>query len=313
MRTFFVPFVLTAAFVPAQAADLRLAQIRCEGASILADSDSRTYYLYTAGSEGGVLAYKSKNLAGWDGPSLVLQSPEARDPNVFAYRGRTYLSATVSDKKTVIARPPGSWRVNTAQGTRIFAGTSPTDPFTEALNGGKSFTPADSVALGGTLYVEGDLVWLVYVHDWTQVVDSSLEAVRLKADLSAPVGEPIYLFKASDAFWPEQQTSRDPRTYPAAGPCLSRTRNGGLVLIWASAKTGRTAVSVARSVTGGIRGPWKQDATLLVDGGIPGSIFRAFDGRLMMVLHRRTTATLVELEDTGGTLRIRKPVSARKD
>ena len=76
--------------------------------------------------------------------------------------------------------------------------------------------------------MEGDLAYLVYVHDWTQLVDATIEAVRLKADLSAPVEDALYLFKASDAPWLQQQTttSRDPRYYVAGGPFLYRTRNG---------------------------------------------------------------------------------------
>jgi len=40
---------------------------------------------------------------------------------------------------------------------------------------------------------------MVYAHEWIQVIDGTMEAIRLKDDLSDSIGEPIHLFKASDA------------------------------------------------------------------------------------------------------------------
>ena len=41
--------------------------------------------------------------------------------------------------------------------------------------------------------------WMVFCHEWVQIGDGTMDAVRLAADLSKPVGEPIQLFRASDA------------------------------------------------------------------------------------------------------------------
>ena len=74
-------------------------------------------------------------------------------------------------------------------------------------------------------------------------------------------------------------------------------------------------MTVARSVTGKLRGPWKQAGTLLTDGGAHGTVFRTFEGRLMMVVSESTDGgagrvRLVELADAGDTVRI-KPVAAK--
>ncbi len=227
---------------------LSLSNIPARDASILADADSRTYYLYASAEApaGGVVAYKSKDLASWEGPVSVFQATTggwanagqgAQDPEVHAYRGKYYLFATLFNKDKIIAKPPESWRVNATQGTQVLVSESPQGPFSVAPGSADApYTPANFVAQGGTLYVEGDLAWLIYAHDWTQTIDATIEAVRLKADLTAPVGDALYLFKASDAPWLQQQTaaSKDPRYYPASGPFAYRTRNGSLIMIWSS-------------------------------------------------------------------------------
>ena len=303
---------------------LTLSGLSLRGSSVLADTDSRAYYLYSTSESPGsaVVAYKSQDLAKWEGPFPVFKPPEGswasaadglRNPEVHPYRGRYYLLITLAASAQVIAKPPESWRVNSRQGTEIFVSDSPLGPFTAIAGGAnKSHTPENFVALDGTLYVEGDLAYLVYVHDWTQVVDATIEAVRLKADLSAPVEDALHLFKASDAPWIQQQTttSRDPRYYAAGGPFLYRTRNGSLVMIWSSTFSGKSAITVARSVTGKVRGPWKQADTLLRDGSLPGTIFTTFDGRLMMAVHQPAERAgakvrLVELTDAGDTLRLK--------
>ena len=101
---------------------LKLSGIPARDPSILADSDSRTYYLYTSTEtpDAGVVSYKSKDLANWEGPVLVLQAlPRSwanptqgvRHPEVHAYRGKYYLLETLSNSEQVIKKPPESWPV----------------------------------------------------------------------------------------------------------------------------------------------------------------------------------------------------------
>jgi hypothetical protein len=307
---------------------LKLAGIPARDPSILADTDSKTYSLYTSAETpaAGVVVYQSKDLATWQGAMPVFQVPQgtwanpaqgALDPEVHAYRGRYYLFATLSNSDKVIKQPPESWRVNSMRGVQVFASDSPKGPFAAVSPSADGpYTPGGFVALDGTLYVEGDLAYMVYIHDWTQQVDANIEAIRLKADLSAPLDEALYLYKGSDAPWLRLQTttSRDPRYYVAGGPFLYRTRNKSLVMIWSAPRNGKSTVTVARSVTGNVRGPWRQGSTLLTDDSAQGSIFRTFDGRLMMVVHQpaegpQARARLVELEDIGNTVRVKPPAA----
>lgn len=306
-------------------AKLTLSEITAMGASVLTDADLRSYYLYVVPEkpEGVVVAYQSEDLRVWRGPTQVFQVPAdgwarrtdgVRDPRVFAYRGKYFLFVTLFHTESVLAKPPASWRINTRQGVQAFVSDSPLGPFVPAPGGGEeSYTPRDFVSLAGSLHVEGDLAWLVYVHDWTQIVDAAIEAVRLKADLSAATGDPIHLFKASDAPWLKQQTmaSREPRYYPASGPMAYRTRSGDLLMLWCSLKSGKPVLALARSLTGKLRGPWRQDAKLLLEGAAQPSIFRTLQGQLMLsvvqpVPGAQGKVALFELHDTGATVRVRK-------
>jgi hypothetical protein len=272
--------------------------------------------------------YRSKDLSNWEGPVPVFQIPTGSwanpaqgvgDGRVYAYRGKYYLFVTLFNTNKTIAKPPDSWRVNAMQGTAVFVAESPQGPFNTLPGGGdKPHTTANFVAQGGSLYVEGDIAWLVYAHDWTQLVDAVVEAVHLKADLSAPAEDPIYLFKGSDAPWlPLQKAaSREPRYYPAGGPSIYRTRNGSLIALWSGPKEGKSAVVQARSVTGRLRGPWRQDAAELSEGSAFPTIFKAFDGRLVMLVNQPADgggarAKLVEVEDTGDALRV-KPAGVKQ-
>jgi hypothetical protein len=80
--------------------------------------------------------------------------------------------------------------------------------------------------------------------------------------------------------------------------------------------TGGYTVGIAASTSGKLAGPWEQQAEPIfsADGGHP-MLFKRFDGQLMMVFHQpneggRERAKLVEMEDTGETLRIKTPFPA---
>ena len=52
---------------------------------------------------------------------------------------------------------------------------------------------------------------MVYAHEWIQKVDGTMEAIPLNDDLTAAAGDPIHLFKASDAPWLNAQMTPDTR------------------------------------------------------------------------------------------------------
>ena len=49
--------------------------------------------------------------------------------------------------------------------------------------------------------------WMVYAHEWIQKIDGTMEAIPLTNDLTAAAGDPIYLFKASDAPWYDTEST----------------------------------------------------------------------------------------------------------
>lgn len=299
---------------------------------ILADTDSRTYYLYTSVTSGalprgqaGVVAYTSSDLQSWTGPKVVFEVPEdgwanpahgAWAPEVHKYKGKYYLFVTLHNRDKIYTEPPQTLRTTHMRATQVFVGDTPDGPFKAMAD--KPSTPEGLMTLDGTLFIEDDVPWMVYCHEWIQITDGTFSAVRLSPDLSVSVGEPILLFRASEAPWitPWQAKPDDaPRTYVSDGPFFYRTKTGRLLMIWSSwQENNRYLLTVSHSLSGRLIGPWRHDEPLLTDDSGHGMIFTAFDGRLMLVCHRPTMspdsrARLHELEDTGDGIRIKKTLN----
>jgi glycosyl hydrolase family 43 len=309
---------------------LRLPDIPVHDPWILAHEESRTYYLYTGGqssvngtNRSGTVTYKSKNLLDWDGPHSVFAIPDgiwanprqgAWAPEVHRYNGKYYLFVTLHNSDRVIDRPPDTWRVTHMRGTIIAAADSPEGPFIPVKPDGPH-PPTNFMTLDGTLYIEGGVPWMVYAHEWIQVIDGTMEAIRLKPDLSDAVGEPIHLFKASDAPWLNagMKPGKRQNSYVTDGCELFRTKTGQLLMLWSSYDRGSYVETVARSESGKLAGPWKQLEPLVGNDSGHGMLFRTFEGQLMMVLHqpfRRARTKLFDMEDTGDNLKV---LRARED
>ena len=311
------------------ASGLAMEDFRAHDPFILADAASRTYYLYTSVTSGalprgqaGVVAYTSQDMKTWDGPQVVFTVPAdgwanpahgAWAPEVHLYQGKYYLFVTLHNRDTIIAEPPESWKVTHMRGTQIFVSDAPTGPFVAMAD--RPTPSEDFMTLDGTLFVEDGQPWIVYCHEWIQVINGTFEAMRLKPDLSATVGEPVLLFRASDAPWitPWQVKPDDPpREFVSDGCFFYRTQTGKLLMLWSSwQENGKYAEAVAYSLSGRLVGPWRQAEPLLTDDSGHGMIFNTFDGRLMLVVHRPTMspqsrARLHELEDTGDGLKIKQ-------
>ena len=300
---------------------------------VLADGESRTYFLYTAGRvaqdgqrRSGVVVYTSRDLETWAGPQPVFAVPDglwanpahgAWAPEVHRYGGKYYLLVTLHNNDRLIDqsedRPvyQGALANRHLRATQIFVSESPAGPFTP--HGTRPVTPEDFMTLDGTLYVEDDVPYMVYAHEWIQMLDGTMEAVRLKPNLTTAAGEPFHLFKASDAPWLADQflASKQPRHYEAEGPNLYRTRTGRLLMLWSSWKDGLYAQAITSSVSGKLHGPWRQLEPLFTDDTGHGTIVRTFDGRLVLVAHAPTMSPLTrvvfhQLEDTGDNVRVKR-------
>jgi GH43 family beta-xylosidase len=297
--------------------------LRIRDPFILADEKSRTYYLYRQIANGrgdsvqgvrGVEVYQSQNLKTWKGPQIVFQQPDdfwanaqVWAPEVHLFQGKYYLFVTFSANRSLNGND-SPWLP--IRGTQILVGDSPLGPFKAFEN--KAHTPFSWSALDGTLWVEDNLPWMIFCHEWTQITDGTVELLQLKPDLSAPVGSTQLLFHASEAPWSKnlKDLGKDAVGFVTDGPFLYRTKTGKLLIIWSSFGSSDYAVGIAESTSGKVTGPWMQQSEPLfkADGG-HAMIFRTFQGQLMLCLHqpnqRQTERMkLFPLDDMGTTLRI---------
>jgi beta-xylosidase len=297
---------------------------------ILAYAPTRTYYLYTSNVASltgvkrvGTMTYTSKDLKHWSRPKVVFTVPEGFwaeqggwAPEVHAYRGRFYLLTTLHNETKEIPQPRPLGHTTYMRGTIIAVSDSPDGPFVPVKADGP-IPPANFMTLDGTLYVDGaGKPWMVYAHEWLQVTDGTMEAVPLKEDLTGASGEPMSLFKASDAPWIDAQAVPNTKgsVYVTDGPELFRSKDGHLLMLWSSyehlnVEDGKShyVQTVARSASGELKGPWVQLEPLVRQDSGHGMLFRTFDGELMMVLHRpfkMARGKLYEMRDEGDHLEV---------
>ncbi|MDR2505742.1 MAG: glycoside hydrolase family 43 protein [Oscillospiraceae bacterium] len=193
-------------------------------------------------------------------------------PEMHKYKGAYYIFATFIT--------PGRMR-----GTAILRSDNPLGPFTPW--GEERATPPEWMCLDGTLHVDdaGD-PWIVFCHEWVQIGAGTICARRLAPDLSAPIGEPVTLFAATDAAWPRSHTHSSGRIgYITDGPFLTRSKSGALWMLWSSLTAGGYAIGLAIS-DGGILGPWRQtEKPIFAGDGGHGMVFRDLSGELRLAIH----------------------------
>lgn len=281
---------------------------------IVADAATGTYYLFGStdasiwGEGTGFDVYVGKDLEHWEGPYPVFRPDEAFyskenfwAPEVHAYHGRYYMFATFLRKD------------NGLRGTAILVSDSLMGPFVPHSEG--PVTPEEWFSLDGTLYVDEEgKPWMVFCHEWVQVADGEVCAVRLTEDLRAAAGDPVVLFRASEAPWTTSlQHPRYPgrENYVTDGTYVVRTADGVLLMLWASFKDNLYAQGIARSTSGTITGPWVQEEKPIYenDGG-HGMIFETFDGQKMLTLHTPNKTPLerpifIPITERDGAIRVK--------
>jgi beta-xylosidase len=209
---------------------------------------------------------------------------------VHPWKGKWYLFTTFHDEAATL--PATGSRKPYRRGTILAVADKVEGPYRVVRNG-EPIAPKALMTLDGTLHVDAaGKPWLVYAHEWLQTTIGTIEAIPLNDDLSA-AGEPRLLFRANEAGWARGQRQPDGETvWVTDGPEFHRTANGTLVMLWSSYGERGYVQGIARSKSGKLEGPWEQlDPLVRRDSG-HGMLFRAFDGRLMMVLHRPFTLAL---------------------
>ncbi len=248
-----------------------------------------TYYIYGTTITDGFWAYTSKDLLTFEGPKLLVAEKDMvkADRNYWAaecheINGSFYLF--------------GSYKSDELghSGTAVFVADDPLGPFLQISD--PFITKSGVDCIDATPYIDenGD-PWTVYVDGWNTAKDGigTMYAWRLSPDLSKTVGDPVYLFKATDPVWTNHQVTDAPWLYTA--------KDGSLIMLWSNSSYSYGysgyAVAVAVSESGSIVGPWKHMTSPLLfrnsslgnikhlfDGG-HAAIFTDSDGKLKMVYH----------------------------
>jgi hypothetical protein len=265
-----------------------LSEIQIRDPFVLPQNDEGLYYLYgttdvdpgweTPG--GGFDVYTSRDLEQWEGPQPayrpageLAQNTCFWAPEVFFYQGRYYLFASIGTEQQ--------------RGTYVFVADTPRGPFLPHSKG--PVTPPAWLSIDGTLYIdEHDQPWCVFVHEYWQIRDGSMCAVRLAKDLSEALDEPVALFFASSAPWLGELSDeqRQSENFVTDGPFLHRTQDGALLMLWSSYVKGVYVLGTLRSDNGHILGPWQHHEELIYsDDGGHGMLFHTFAGQLMLALH----------------------------
>jgi hypothetical protein len=304
-------------------APLRLPEMPLHDPFIVADPATQTYYLFTSDDAAmtgsrrpGTMVYTSSDLKNWTRPRTVFSLPDgiwaeagAWAPEVHRWKDRWYLFTTVHNearplpRSATIAGPRPTYR----RGTVLAVAERPEGPY-RLLNEGEPIAPASAMTLDGTLHVDPEgRPWLVYAHEWLQTTDGTMEAMALTNDLFA-AGPARTLFHASEAPWVEGQKQPEGDTvFVTDGPQFYRTRTGRLLMLWSSYGKGGYLEGLARSRSDRVEGPWEQLGALVERDSGHGMLFHAFDGRLMMVVHRpfrNARGKLYEMRDDGDRLTV---------
>ena len=322
---------------------MRLPDMPLHDPFIVADKKTGAYHLYTSndasvsGVDGvGTMVYRSHDLLDWTRPVVVFQAGEQEDlwaaeggwaPEVHEWGGRYYLFTTLHNQdKPLPVPPPNQWGApfqipNHMRGTITAVSDSLLGPFT-VLDPARPTPPENLMTLDGTLYVDpSGQPWMVYAHEWLQTIDGTMEAIRLTPDLSRTIGDPVFLFKGSDASWiSEQIPAGVPNQLPpyiTDGPQLHRAPDGSLLMLWSTYEknvvgqdgtiSGGYVQTHAVSTSGTITGPWQQRPPLVRDDSGHGMLFHTFDSQLMMILHRpfdNARGKLYEMGLVGHELRV---------
>lgn len=305
---------------------------------IMPDPVSGIYYLYQ-----GRTARMSIDLVNWCAPQTVFTVPEGTwanprqapwAPEAWYFNGKYYWFGTLHNRNTVLAEASTQgqacgdcgqiWQTQTARGTIVAKSDSPMGPF-EMVNTESPVAPADFMTLDGTLFVDRDgTPWMVYAHEWIQKIDGTIEAIRLEQDEAGDLtgrgtGDPIYLFKGSDAPWYGQEARADNVQLPpyvTDAPSFFRTASGELLMYWTSYRkhNNEYVVTRARSESGELTGPWTQEDVVITENKGHSMLFWTFadkgeKSQLIMALHnnmnRQNIRTeLYEMKATGNDVSV---------
>ncbi len=285
---------------------MKLCEIHLRDPFILLDDGK--YHLY--GSRGneccgkctGLDVYVSDDLENWSDAYECFTPPKDFwsnmhfwAPEVHKYKGKYYMFVGFKSN-------------NRCRGTQILVAHSPLGPFVVYSDG--PVTPNDWECLDGTLYVDKNATpYIVFCHEWTQVKDGEICALRMTHDLKQCIGKPIELFKASS--FDGVSSVKGFGSYVTDGPFMYIAEDGQLLMIWSSLSNNQYCEIISSSDNGEITGKWSHKKALLFeeDGG-HGMLFKLRDGNLCFVMHTPNSSPnerpcVFRMTEENGTIKIK--------
>lgn len=240
------------------------------------------YYLYSkvALDAKEFVVYKSEDMETWSGPKVVFRPAEGfwgqRDfwaPEVHIYNGKFYMFA--SFKSDIACR-----------GTHILKADAPDGDFAPISD--TPITPREWEALDGTLYIDNNgEPHLVFCHEWGQIGDGTVCEMKLSEDLTRAVTAPRVLWSASDYSGSVNAAKDNRLSLVTDGPCLFKSKNGGLCCTWSTMGESGYLVCLSKSDNGDIDGEWHvQQEPLFSGNGGHGMVFRNPSGERCFVMHK---------------------------
>ena len=285
---------------------------------IYPDEKTKTYYLTGTGGR----LYKSKDLKMWTGPYSAIDLTGTWMDGLFVAAAeihhignKYYYAGTWSDHSKLIENVPRRYNVPTNQ-TQLLVADLPEGPY-KPLVAEHDFClgPKNWDIIDGTLYEENGTIYMVLVHEWTQLIDGTMAYMPLSKDLTHRTAEPNTIFRASEAAWSKEMNSIGEATFGLKmpgwvtdGPELFRTKTGKLGMLWSSWGEHRYAQGVAYSTSGSIKGPWVQEKEAFKgDNSGHGMLFTTFEGKRLLIIHHAEgngprKPQLFEINDSGDKL-----------
>ena len=261
---------------------------------IYPDPETHTYYLTSSGGR----MYKSKDLKTWEGPYNIIdikglwleRAGFAAAAEIHKIGDYYYYAGTWSDHSDLIQQVPRRYNVPHNQ-TYLLRSDKPEGPYTSfAITPGYDYQPHDWDCIDGTLYEENGKIYMIFVHEWTQIIDGTMDYIELAPDLSYTVSEhPVTMFRASELPCCGEMNGLGEATFGLRvtdGPQMFRTQTGKLGMLWSTWGKERYLQAVCYSESGTIAGPWIQEPEpFLANNSGHGMLFRTFEGKLVYIVH----------------------------
>ena len=263
---------------------------------IYPDPETKTYWLTGTGGS----LYKSTDLEMWTGPYNVIdlsgtwmQGNFVAAAEIHKFGDKFYYAGTWNNHSVCIEQVPRRYNVPLNQ-TQLLVSDKVDGPYLPLVKDSLfCLGPTTWDIIDGTLYEENDTVYMVFVHEWTQLIDGTMAYMPLSKDLTHRLAEPTTIFRASEAAWSKEMNSIGEATFGMKmpgwvtdGPQMFRTETGRLGMLWSSWGENRYANGIAWSTSGSIKGPWIQEEVAFKgDNSGHGMIFKSFEGQLLYSVH----------------------------